>query len=337
MILDGLYTKEQLAWVTNNVALKTEPWFGAYRSLIRDIEESLKTEPIADADFNIPGAYIDGEGHVRNKQHLCHLGLTAHACALAYAVGGDEKYCKKAEELLCMWFDTNKSVSGHDGALSMCYLGTSLLFATELLQHSGKEKSEFIIKAENWVRNVFLPTANSIREGKNNWGDWGLLASVTAYRMLGDVENIKECARLLRKHIDETISSDGSMPRETARGNRGIWYTYFALALMTCCSTVIYNSCGTDLFSYVGNEGQSIRKALDFLLYYYENQNEWKYCEEKQDLLPFVKAWPFNLFEAMGDRYDCEKYTGFASNHRPVGSTAHHAAWSYTTLLAKRK
>ena len=31
-----------------------------------------------------------------------------------------------------------------------------------------------------------------------------------------------------------------------------------------------------------------------------------KYCEEKQDLLPFVKAWPFNLFEAMGDRYDCE-------------------------------
>ena len=148
MILDGLYTKEQLAWVTNNVALKTEPWFAAYRSLIRDIGESLKTEPIADADFNIPGAYIDGEGHVRNKQHLCHLGLTAHACALAYAVGGDEKYGKKAEELLCMWFDTNKSVSGHDGALSMCYLGTSLLFATELLQHSGKEKSEFIIKAK---------------------------------------------------------------------------------------------------------------------------------------------------------------------------------------------
>ena len=137
--MDGLYTREQLLFAKSKVGAKEEPWFAAYRSLIRDIEESLKTEPIADADFNIPGAYIDGEGHVRNKQHLCHLGLTAHACALAYAVGGDEKYCKKAEELLCMWFDTNKSVSGHDGALSMSYLGTSLLLAAEISQHCGRE------------------------------------------------------------------------------------------------------------------------------------------------------------------------------------------------------
>lgn len=331
MILNGLYTKEQLESIKNSVAQKKEHWYGAYCALLDDIEEKLRIKPVADVDFNIPGAYIDGEGHIRNKEHLCHLGLTAHACALAYAVSHEERYCRKAEELLCRWFDTNVSVSGHDGALSMSYLGTSLLLAAEILQHCGRE-TEYLTKAKNWVKRVFLPAANSIRDGKNNWGDWGLLASVMCYRLLGDVENIKICAGLLKKHIEETISSDGSMPRETARGNRGIWYTYFALAPMTAACTVVYNSIGTDLLCRTESTGKSVKKALDYLLYHYQDPDKWEFCAEKQDMLPFVKYWPYNLFEAMWDRYGDNRYFEFASGNRPIGNTCHHDAWSYTTL-----
>ena len=294
------------------------------------------TEARADADFNIPGAYIDGEGHVRNKKNLNHLGSLAHACALAYAVGEGAPFGDRAAELLYLWADTNKTVSGYDGALAMSYMGTSLLFAAELLIGSGKWDTKAAAPFLKWVREVFLPTADSIRERENNWGDWGLLAAVVSGAVLGDEQRLCDCAEKTREHIDHSIRPDGSMPRETARGSRGIWYTYFALAPMTASCNILRNSGTEDLFRYEGPAGQSIRKALDHLLYYCQHPGQWPYSEEPQDALNFVSVWPYNLFEALGNIYTEESYLRFAAAHRPLGITGHHDAWSFTTLLTRR-
>ena len=107
--MNGMYTRQQLEFVKEKVRAGEEPWHSAYTDLLNTIDRLSGTEARADADFNIPGAYIDGEGHVRNKKNLNHLGSLAHACALAYAVGEGASFGDRAAELLYLWADTNKA------------------------------------------------------------------------------------------------------------------------------------------------------------------------------------------------------------------------------------
>ncbi len=329
----GTYTSDQINSIKKNIEKGTEPWKSAYINLIGYIDKHFNDDFPVDADFNIPGYYVDAEGHQRGKARLNAIGCMAYSCALAYAINGDSKYSSKACDLMLMWSVQNKNVSGFDGPLSMSYIGPSLIFTAELLTatEGWTENDSEIFK--DWVKKIFLPTANSIRERDNNWGDWGLLASTASYNYLGDMKELENCAEMARKRIDDTIQPTGEMPHETVREGNGIWYTYFALAPMTATCNIIKNVLDIDLFEYEGARGQSIKKALDYLLYYYQRPEEWPhYPGGKQNYTPGKTDYPYNLFEAMAVIYNNEEYKNFARSKSVNTVIGHHYAWTYTTL-----
>ncbi len=331
-IMIGFYTAQQIEKIKEQLSSGAEPWKSAYQSLINYITKHFNDDFPVDEDFNIPGYYIDAEGHKRGKARLNAVGCMAYACALAYALNGEKLYSQKSIELLKLWAETNKKASGFDGALSMSYIGPSLVFAAELLTLSGgwNDKESEIFKA--WLKAVFLPTANSIRERANNWGDWGMLASTATYNYLGETEEVKHCAEMIKGRIENTITEKGDMPHETKREGNGIWYTYFALAPMTAACNIIRNSLGIDLFKHKGENGQCIKLALDYLLYYYQNPEKWPHFDGKQNFTTGKSDWPYNIFEKMGKIYGDEKFTEFSRSHKINEVIGHHYAWTFTTL-----
>ncbi len=328
----GTYTDYQLEQIREKIAAKEEPWYGAYKDLTAYIKTHFNDNFVVDEDFNVPGYYNDAEGHTKAKERLNAIGCMAYSCALAYVLDGTPKYAAKAVTLLNDWASKNKKISGDDGTLAMSYVGPSLVFAAELLTASGGWSGNVETTFKTWVKSVFIPTANSIRERDNNWGDWGMLASVASYNYLGETEEVENCMLMIRKRIENTILPTGEMPHETKREGNGVWYTYFALAPMTAACNIINNATGFDLYTYEGKDGQCIKKALDYLLYYYQNPEEWPHYDGNLTFETGKTYWPYNLFEAMGVVYGEESYTKFAQSHGNNEATGHHYAWNFTTL-----
>ncbi len=120
------------------------------------------------------------------------------------------------------------------------------------------------------------------------------------------------------------------MPEETRREKNGIWYTYFSLAPITASMYVIYNSNGENIFELKEGE-RSVRKALDYLLYFSQHPAEWPWYKNPNAGSPDL--WPGNLMEAMSGIFEEPKYATYVEASRPVCYPTHHFAWTFPTLM----
>ena len=121
-------------------------------------------------------------------------------------------------------------------------------------------------------------SSNGINEqdSPNNHGTWydvqlaslALFAGApdTAKRILQDAKNLRIAAQ---------IEPDGRMPKELER-TRGMGYNSFNLLAMTTLATIGENV-GVDLWHYETADGRSIRKAIDWMVPYYEGTKKWEY------------------------------------------------------------
>jgi len=118
------------------------------------------------------------------------------------------------------------------------------------------------------------------------------------------------------------------------RQGNGIWYTYFSLAPLTASMWVIYNETGENLF-FAEKNGASVKKALDYLLYYNQHPQEWKYF--KDPVTGNSKAmygfWPGNLLDAMSPIYDDARYRDYVKPYLPIMYSRHDYAWTFPTLM----
>jgi len=308
----GMHSAEQIAQVRARVASNAHPWTAAYAQLKQKATEWLSENPDAMADFSVPGYYGGGqEEHLRKKKLLSEDSRVAYASALMYALDIElepserQTYAEQAHRFIMDWAEKNTKYSDADGSLVMCYNGTALAFAAELLwDYPGfttDDKEQFKV----WLRTV-LGKASGIKSRNNNWGDWGILASLQVNNLLDDDAGTAEDIKRLRELIEEPIEDDGSMPHEIGRGSSGIWYTYFSLAPKTAACEIARNSAGVDLFTYEPPGGGTLRQALDFL---YEkgtiDPSQWP-RDADADVLADGK--PANLFQAMVPIYGDTPY-----------------------------
>lgn len=326
----GMHSELQLLRVQRQLQSGDSLIVKGYEQLMEEADKALQASSHALENFSVPGRYIDSAAHVRNSLSLQTDAFNAYACALAYRLGSGDKYGRKACELLDAWAMKNRRFSEYDGSLVMAYSGTGLLNAALLMKEESiwpeKSKESF----GRWTRDVYKKAGDSIRHRKNNWADWGRYASLLSASFLDDKEEIVENCRLIKSDIRKKIAKDGSMPEEVVRGANGLWYTYFSLAPITASSWIIYNETGENLFE-MNFEGVSIRKALDYLLYYAEHPDEWPHCDKVNS--PVEGGWPYNLFEAMRSVYGDDDYARFTHGKQPVIYRRHHYAWSFPTLL----
>lgn len=326
----GMHPIEQIAFVKSKLNQKEQPYYGAYQQLLAHAGYALQHQPHALADFNVPGYYKDAQGHQERSKILQQDAYDAYACALAYQLSGKKKYADKALVFLMAWAKTNKSYSDADGSLVMAYSGTAMIMAAELLYNYKGWKQQDRQSFLTWVKVVYRKAAFEIRHRKNNWADWGRLGALLTAYLLDDKTDVTENIRLIQSDLSHKIAPDGHMPEEVKRQGNGIWYTYFSLAPITAACWVAYQAEGVNLFTWQ-QEGRSLKAALDYLFYFNQHPNEWKWFENPRP--GSASAWPGNLLEAMHGIFQEEKYGHYVRQARPLAYPSHHFAWSFPTLM----
>ncbi len=327
---NGMHPEAQIRFVRTQIENKTEPYYQAYLQLLSYADTALAQKHHALTDFAVPGFYVDPDGHRNNSGSLQADSFYAYACALAYRLGGDKKYGKKAIYFLNAWAEQNKGYSEADGPLVMAYSGPGLLIAADLMkdQKIWKAKNQKTFRA--WTSNVYQRASNEIRNRKNNWADWGRYGSVLSAVYLEDADEMTENIRLIKSDLFEKIAADGHMPEEVRRQDRGLWYTYFSLAPITAACWVILQAEGTDLLHWK-EEGRSVKLGLDYLLKFVKDPTAWPWHDNQRPGSP--DSWPGNLMEAMEGIYDDPRYGEYAAVAQPVSYPLHHFAWTFPTLM----
>jgi hypothetical protein len=269
----GFYSALKLRAATEGMRKGDHAATVSVRKILQEARTALKHRPQAMEDFKVPGYYGGGQKeHIRMKTLLSQDTMAALSCALAHRIGaGSSKkerdaFGAKAIEILDDWASKNKKYSSGDGPLVLCYNGVGLVFAAQLMWDQPVWPREQKESFANWARTVVRP-ASRIKGKRNNWACWGILAALAVDHLLQDKAEFRKDVEVLKKLIDRQIEKDGRMPEELKRGDRSLWYTYFALAPLTGACEVVRNSGGPDLFAWRPPSGGTIRDALS---YFYE-------------------------------------------------------------------
>ncbi|MFT3933842.1 MAG: alginate lyase family protein [Chitinophagaceae bacterium] len=333
----GMHPAAQLQYVKAQIKKGKEPYVTAYKALLVKADSALLKEQHALADFSVPGYYIKPLEHRKNSLAIQADGFAAYACALAWQLSGQKKYAEKALYFLNAWASLNTTYSDHDGPLVLSYSGTSMVMAAELMRSYKNWNKEARINMDLWIKDVYRKASNEIRERKNNWADWGRFGSLLADAYLEDTADFAINVKLIKADLFDKIDADGHMPEEVRREANGIWYTYFSLAPLTAACWVTYNTTGENLFA-LQQDGKSIKKALDYLLYYDLHPAEWSWFKNPNVAKAGTATgfWPPNLFEAMYGIYGDDSYRKFYEPYQPLMYDVHHFAWSFSTLMPVR-
>ncbi|MVN91755.1 alginate lyase family protein [Mucilaginibacter aquatilis] len=330
----GMHPKAQLDFVRKQIKAKKEPYLSAFKQLIQKADSALLVNNHAVEDFRVPGYYQQKAEHQSKSLALQVDAFSAYSCALAWQFTNKKVYAEKALYFLSSWATTNKAYSELDGSLVMSYSGSAMLMAAELLKPYSGWKADDKALFTNWVKNVFIKAAHSIRYRNNNSGDWSRLATVLGDCFIGDVADIKKTTEMIKADLFNKIAPDGHMVEEVKRQGNGIWYTYFSLAPLTASMWVIYNTTGDNLFT-LEKDGSSVKKALERLLYYNQHPEEWIWFKNPvtSNTYTSVGFWPVNLLEAMHYIYPNDNFEAYIAPHRPIMYSKHDYAWTFPTLM----
>lgn len=213
--------------------------------------------------------------------------------SLAWFYTQDEKYAKKAAELLRVWFldpDTRMNPNlNNASALPGVYDGMpiGIIFSVALIRMVDHVKILALSKSwspddnnalKKWFagyRDWLLESDLGKVEAKagNNHGSW-YAAQVAAFSIYnGELEQSKPMIELAKKQIAQQMQPDGSMPREYKR-ERSLHYSIYGLQAFTYlarCADLI----GEDLWNFQSTDEKSLRIAFSFLYPYVTYAKEW--------------------------------------------------------------
>jgi hypothetical protein len=145
--------------------------------------------------------------------------------------------------------------------------------------------------------------------------------AVTDY--LGD-GNGYEAALDEWRHLLDLVAADGHIPLEVARGGSGLGYTQEALDYKVA-SAVIADRRGVDLWSHQGAAGGSLKKAVDYLARYMEDDADWPWATDVR------RRGPSPMWELAYARWEEPAYIPLLLERRPFGEVGHSAV-RWTTL-----
>ncbi|WP_327685249.1 alginate lyase family protein [Streptomyces sp. NBC_00467] len=207
--------------------------------------------------------------------------------SLAWYYTGKKKYAEHASKILRTWFvDPATRMNPHlnhgqfipckydgraIGIIDFSQMYTSVLDAIAILDTgapgwSGKDRSG--MRAWNtafldWLVNS--PFGKEEAAAKNNHGTFHDMQVAALAVATGDKALARRTVLEARaKRIDPQIAADGSQPQELAR-TRSWHYSTFDLVAYTRLAD-IGEKVGVDLWAYRGPQGQSLFKAVDYLL-----------------------------------------------------------------------
>jgi len=275
----------------------------------------------------LPYIRKDGQRNPDNDKVTDHKGfdqVTSYVTTLSWAwyFTNDEKYAAKGTELLKFWFvDTATKMlpnlnhaqvikgidTGRGIGIIDIHLVPQLLDAISLLQNSKAMKKTDLAAIHEWF-GQFLVWLESSQNGmeesktKNNHKTWydNLVASIALF--CGKTERAKIIFDNAKTLLAAQIQPDGKQPLELERTN-SLSYSTFNLRAWFALATHA-ESAGVDIWHYETNTGQSIRKALDYMLPYAMDQKKWDY----QQIGPYEERDLAYLMILAADKFKDENY-----------------------------
>ncbi len=252
--------------------------------------------------------YIRKDGEVnpeilKNPDHenLMTFFKTVNTLALAYYYTGDVRYAEKGVQWLTTWLIDPETKMNPHLRFSQQVKGKDVERGTGILD--GREFSATVDaigilrlspslspsdnqKIDQWFKEYFMwltesPNGKSESNAQNNHGTWYDVHTSAVALFVGQKEKAKaifEAAK--QKRIAYQFSPSGEQEEELAR-TLSWHYCQFNLLANFRLATLARNA-GVDLFNYSTVDGRSLRKGLDFLIPYANNEKEWKWVQLKE-------------------------------------------------------
>jgi len=263
----SLVAPADLADRTTAASNGTAPYAAARDDLLAFADEALQRQPRPMTNLDIPGTegpFVDDTA-------------TAYGLALAYATSGDIRYAQAARDYIDAWVGTTKGLvnacpddGGCQTSLIVARVVPGFVFAADLISPSGVFSAADDAAFRVWLKELILPDLPT-RAG--NWGDAGNFSRAAITDYLDDAEGFAKALDEWRDRID-AVPADGHLPDEVRRGDDGMSYTQEALQYKVATARLAEQR-GTDLWSYVGKQGGTLRGALDLLANYWYRSADW--------------------------------------------------------------
>lgn len=317
-----LLSDERIDLLVSRIERKQDPTYAAFQKLLDRSDAYLNRDTHAPKVWYVPGYYVNAKGHTESKRGLQEDANAAYALALLYRLTGEEKYALGAARIINAWATQVEELKTKDDSrLSFSYHFPAMIVAADLLRPYARwpqgERSAF----QRFIRDraLKLSTINS----KNNWGNWGLLFSISASVYLGDRGLFDVCIKRWKELIDAQIAEDGHLIHEVNRneGRSGVWYTHFSLMPQTLAAEVAFVN-GVDLFDYISSSGHTLRSAYECAADWSLNPASFPYYKGDSSKLGGVRY--VSYFEILNARWPNDSATALLKRQRPM--TANHSA-----------
>jgi len=224
---------------------------------------------------------------------------SSYVLSLAWYYTGKTAYAKHAGDILRTWFITpatrmNPNLN-HAQIIPCANTGRSIgiidwsqryadtLDAVAILATGapGWNKTDISAFGEwnteylNWLETSDFGLEESA--ATNNHGTFALMQSAAAGLFTGDRSLVIDKVNAVKLRVNSSITANGSQPLELVR-TRSWHYSIYSLGAYVNMAAIAKHI-GIDMWSYEGDDGQSIQTAIDFLIPAATGAEEWPYPE----------------------------------------------------------
>lgn len=330
-----LLDAEQLVSLKKRINKREEPTYSAWKRVLRDANQQLNHIPKPPKEWHVPLFYKNPEGHRKSKAALSNDANNAYALSLAYQITGDEKYAKSSLKILNAWANRVKTFKQDDDSkLVFSTHFPTMIIAASLLEESESWSMKDQKKFKSFVK--YSAEKMNTMDRENNWGNWGLLLSISAATYLDDEVTFNRSINRWKSFIDHQIDEKGHLKHEVTRnngnGDYGIWYSHFSMQPQAL-SAEIASVNGVSLFDYISPTGKSMKKAYDQLVKWTSDPKTFPYHKGSISDLKHVRkikvdeykttdGYPASIsyFEVLNDYYDNKFTEKLLKKERPLSS-----------------
>ncbi|MGW0941040.1 alginate lyase family protein [Streptomyces sp. NPDC002623] len=210
-------SRAQLDFVRGKVDSAAQPWKGAFDQLLASKYANLSRTPK-------PRAIVEC-GPYSNPNNGCtderEDALAAYTDALAWYVTRDERYAKKAIELMDAWSGVIKDHTNSNAPLQTGWAGSSWPRAAEIIKYTYTGGWAGSGRFASMLRDVYLP---EIINGSHSNGNWELSMTEAALGISVFLEDRASYDKAMATFRTRTaayvyLASDGELPKTVPSQN----------------------------------------------------------------------------------------------------------------------
>ncbi|WP_028808382.1 alginate lyase family protein [Streptomyces canus] len=275
----------QLAFARSKVNAGAQPWKGAFDQMLASKYADLNRTPK-------PRAVVEC-GSYSNPNYGCtderEDAIAAYTDALAWYITRDERYAKKAIQLMDAWSAVITDHTNSNAPLQTGWAGSSWPRAAEIIKYTYTGSWANSGRFATMLRNVYLP---EIINGSNSNGNWELSMMEAAVGISVFLEDKTSYDKAMTKFRTRTaayvyLDSDGELPKTVPSQNLntrdkivGYWQgqsTFVTGLTQETCRDFTHTGYGISAISHVAETsriqgqdlygtdvGERLRQALGF-------------------------------------------------------------------------